>query len=77
MNIDVDIVFTYVNGYDPEFIKLKNSYINDVNKRYNPDIRSKGLNEIIYSVNSVIKFIPWIRKIFIVTNNQIPPIKLI
>ena len=73
-DIDIDMVFTYVNGYDPEFIKLKNSYINDVNKRYNKDIRSKGLDEIIYSVNSVIKFIPWIRKIFIVTNNQIPPI---
>ena len=74
MNIDVDIVFTYVNGYDPEFIKLKNSYINDINKRYNPDIRSKGIDEIIYSVNTVIKFIPWIHKIFIVTPNQIPPI---
>ena len=74
MNIDVDIVFTYVNGYDPEFIKLKNSYINEKNKIYNPDIRIKGIDEIIYSVNTVIKFIPWIRKIFIVTNNQIPPI---
>lgn len=70
--MDVDIVFTYVNGYDPEFIKLKNSYINDKNKIYNPDIRSKGIDEIIYSVNTVIKFIPWIRKIFIVTPNQIP-----
>lgn len=74
MNIDVDMVFTYVNGYDPEFINLKNRYLNNLNKQYNPDIRSKGIDEIIYSVNSVIKFIPWIRKIFIVTNNQIPPI---
>jgi hypothetical protein len=74
MDLDIDIVFTYVNGYDPEFIKLKNNYLNIENKKYNPDIRSKGLDEIIYSVNSVIKFIPWIRKIFIVTNNQIPPI---
>jgi hypothetical protein len=73
-DIDVDMVFTYVNGYDPEFIKLKNNYINDKNKKNNPDIRSKGIDEIIYSINSVIKFIPWIRKIFIVTNNQIPPI---
>lgn len=73
-DLDVDIVFTYVNGYDPEFIKMKNSYLNTINKKYNPDIRIKGLDEIIYSVNSVIKFIPWIRKIFIVTNNQIPPI---
>ena len=53
---------------------MKNSYLNTINKKYNPDIRSKGLDEIIYSVNSVIIFIPWIRKIFIVTNNQIPQI---
>jgi hypothetical protein len=76
MNLDIDIVFTYVNGYDPEFIKMKNKYLNIENKKFNPDIRTKGLNEIIYSVNSVIKFIPWIRKIFIVTNNQIPPINI-
>jgi len=74
MDINVDMVFTYVNGYDPEFIKMKNNYLNTQNKQYNPDIRSKGLDEIIYSVKSVIKNIPWIRKIFIVTNNQIPPI---
>ena len=74
MNIDIDMVFTYADGYDPEFIKMKNNYLNIENKKYNPDIRIKGVNEIIYSVNSVIKFIPWIRKIFIVTNNQVPPI---
>ena len=74
MDIDIDMVFTYADGYDPEFIKMKNNYLNIENKKYNPDIRIKGINEIIYSVNSVIKFIPWIRKIFIVTNNQVPPI---
>lgn len=75
-NIDVDMVFTYVDGYDAKFIKLKNKYIDDKNnhKKIYPDIRTKGLDEIIFSVNSVIKYIPWIRTIFIVTNNQIPPI---
>jgi hypothetical protein len=73
-NIEIDMVFTYVDGYDPELIKIKNNYMNIKNKKFNPSIRTRGLDEIIYSVNSVIKFIPWIRKIFIVTNNQIPPI---
>ena len=73
-DIDVDMVFTYVNGYDNKFIKLKNKYINNKHKKYYPDIRTKGIDEIIFSVNSVIKYIPWIRTIFIVTNNQIPPI---
>lgn len=74
-NIDVDMVFTYVDGYDDKFIKLKNKYITDENKKCHPDIRDKGINEIIFSVNSVIKYIPWIRTIFIITSqNQIPPI---
>lgn len=73
-DICVDMVFTYVNGYDPEHIKLKNKYMNDKSKKCYPDIRTKGIDEIILSVNSVIKYIPWIRTIFIVTSNQIPPI---
>ncbi len=75
MNINIDMVFTYVDGYDPEFINLKNKYIDNESIKYYPDIRNKGIDEIIFSVNSVIKFIPWIRTIFIVTShNQIPPI---
>jgi hypothetical protein len=73
-NIDIDMVFTYVDGYDAKFIKIKNKYITDEDKKYHPDSRDKGINEIIFSVNSVIKYIPWIRTIFIVTDNQIPPI---
>jgi len=75
MNIDIDMVFTYVDGYEPEFINLKNKYIDNESLKYYPDIRNKGIDEIIFSVNSVIKYIPWIRTIFIVTShNQIPPI---
>ena len=74
--MDVDMVFTYVNGNDPNYIKNKNLYVknNSSIKKYNPEIRYVNINEIKYSVRSVLKFIPWIRKIFIVTDKQIPPI---
>ena len=74
--LDIDMVFTYVNGNDPEHIKKKNQNAGSSNfiQKYNPKIRTNNIEEIIYSVRTVIKFIPWIRKIFIVTDKQIPPI---
>ena len=33
-----------------------------------------NVDEITYSVRSVIKYLPWIRKIFIITDQQIPPV---
>jgi len=71
-HLKVDMVFTYVDGNDPAFIKKKRYYKGE--DRFNPEIRHKNINEIYYSVLSVIKFIPWINKIYIVTDNQIPPI---
>lgn len=69
--IDIDMVFTYVNGNDSKFIKKINIYQKKYNikkeeiiKRYN------DINEINYAIKSVIKYIPFIRKIFVVTDNQ-------
>lgn len=75
-NIDIDIVFTYVNGNDENHIKKKNKYAKEKTfiKKHNPLIRTNNIEEITYSVKSVLKYIPWIRNIFIVTDNQIPPI---
>ncbi len=74
--MDVDMVFTYVNGNDPIYIKKKNIYMKNekASIKSNPSIRSRGIDEITYSVRSVVKFIPWIRYIFIVTDNQKPPV---
>jgi hypothetical protein len=73
-NEKIDMVFTYVNGNDPNHIKKKNKYFKNENLYFNPPIRYENLDEIIYSVNSVIKNLSWINKIYIVTDNQIPPI---
>lgn len=73
-NLRIDIVFTYVDGNDPNFIRKKIKYSKENNIKFNPSIRYENINEIYFSVNSVIKFIPWINKIYIVTDEQIPPI---
>lgn len=70
----IDMVFTYVDGNDPALIQKKIKYSDKLVKEYNPTIRYENINEIYFSVNSVVKFIPWINKIYIVTDDQMPPI---
>ncbi len=71
----IDIVYTWVDGFEPKFIQKKNKYLNSSNITTindNPDIRFESLNEIYFSIKSVLKYVPWINKIYIVTDNQIP-----
>lgn len=70
----VDFVFLYVNGLDPKYIEKKNKYINMCDKKCNKNIRYENIDEIKYSVNSIIRNLKWINKIYIVTDGQIPPI---
>ena len=70
----VDMVFTWVDGTDDKIIKERNLYKNENIIVHNPRVRYEQLNEITFSIKCVLKFIKWINKIYIVTNNQIPPI---
>jgi hypothetical protein len=72
----IDMVFTYCDGTDPKFIEEKNKFLKEKDKINNLPVRYININEIIYSVRSVLKFIPWINMIYIITNKQIPPIEL-
>lgn len=70
----IDFVFLYVNGYEPKYIEKKNKYLKKEHIKSNPNCRYEDVGEIKYSVNSVIKNLSWINKIYIITDNQIPPI---
>ncbi len=54
------MVYSYVNGNDQKYIDYQKRYCN--------------VNELNYSIKSVIKYLPFIRKIFIITDNQTPDI---
>ena len=73
--MNIDMVFTYCNGNDPQFQMEKQSYFKDEFQINNPIIRHATIDEIKYSVKSVLKFIPWINKIYIITYKQQPPIQ--
>jgi hypothetical protein len=72
--INIDLVYTYVNGFDEELNQKRNMYMKEIDKRYNPPIRYNDINELNYSLKTAIKFVPWINKIYIITDNQIPVI---
>ncbi len=65
----IDAVITWVDGSDPNYkIKLEENLKNKkiINRQYTQ------ANEIDFCVASIIKFAPFVRKIFIVTDKQKP-----
>jgi hypothetical protein len=83
--IPVDMVFTYVDGNDPGYVAIRSRYRSElpdatqsknVSDSGDIDIRFRNVGEITFSVNSVLKYLPWIRKIFIVTETPRLPVSL-
>lgn len=66
----IDIVYTWVSDDDPEWIAKKNYYsgvtLSDQNTRF------IDYEQLRYSLRSVAAYAKFIRKIFIVTDNQVP-----
>ncbi len=74
--IDIDLVYTWVNGNDPEWIAKRNACIGkpttDSKDGKNCKGRYEDNGELKYSLRSIEKYAPWVRKIFIITDNQVP-----
>lgn len=67
----IDVVFTWVNGTDPAFLKqLKD---NEPAKATETGAsRFKDMNQLKYAIRSFQKYAPWVRDIILVTNGQVP-----
>ena len=71
--VDIDFVYLWVDGNDPKWIAKRNACIGEPSKdEKNCKGRYVSNDELKYSLRSVEKYAPWIRKIFIVTDNQVP-----
>ncbi len=72
----IDVVFTWVDGDDEGWLKKYHQHIKKdypTSALYATDkARFTNHNELYYSVKAVLSFLPWVRQIFIVTDNQIP-----
>jgi len=68
---NISIVYTWVDGSDPNFINLKSKYNGGIRKPNNH--RDRTSDELRYSIRSIEKYLPWHEgTIFIVTCGQIP-----
>lgn len=71
----VDAVYTWVDGNDPEWRATRNSYLGRAGE-LNPDSASSSRyanrDELLYSLRSLEMFAPFIRKVYIVTDGQVP-----
>lgn len=73
----VDAIITWVDGQDPSHQKkLQNtlSHLGIQRPVSASPTRYNACGEIDYCLFSILRYAPWIRKIFIVTDNQAPPI---
>lgn len=73
----IDVVFTWVNNLDPawqaKYKKFKQAYDRvQIGLHATDKARFEDHNELFYSVKAVKSYLPWVRHIYIVTDNQTP-----
>ena len=68
----VDVVYTWVNGSDPNFqASLGSTDLGaKTNKQDVTTNRFEDFNQLLYSVRSIEMYAPWVRKIWVATNGQ-------
>ncbi|ELY4573872.1 Stealth CR1 domain-containing protein [Cronobacter turicensis] len=75
-NLPIDVVFTWVDDSDPLWIEKYNHYksrdYNRTPEHFRDSARYKNHNEIFYAIKSVVRHLPWVNKIYLVTDNQSP-----
>ena len=72
--MDIDLVYLWVDGNDPQWKAKHNACIGRTEEQSAVDCEGRyaDSDELRYSLRSVEKYAPWIRRIFIVTDNQVP-----
>ncbi|HET9518379.1 MAG TPA: stealth conserved region 3 domain-containing protein, partial [Actinoplanes sp.] len=78
VDFPIDVVYTWVDGSDPQWQARKaralgdNSWLAEVNVQAANDSRFQSRDELRYSLRSLHCFAPWVRRVFIVTDDQVP-----
>ena len=74
VTFDIDMVFSWVDGNDPEFRARRAAAMADyvVGEGDDADARIRQIDELKYALRSVHAFAPWVRRIFIATDSPVP-----
>lgn len=76
-NLPIDVVIAWVDGDDPALAEKRQKYLGSPAAKPSSSAhptRFASVNEIKYCVLSILKFAPFVRNIFIVTDGQDPNI---
>lgn len=68
---DIDVVYTWVDGSDPAFQAAVRQYATAASGEWN-SCRYRNNDELRYSMRSLFRYAPWVRRIHILTNGQLP-----
>lgn len=72
----IDLVYLWCDGNDPEFIQKKATCLKNkgvqLTEQSVSDSRFLDNDELLYSLRSVEKYLPFVRYVYIVTDNQTP-----
>lgn len=74
-NFPIDFVVTWVDGSDPKWIEKKNRYSKEAGSTKKSMNSAKAYREwgtFKYWFRGVEKFAPWVNKVYLVTDGQIP-----
>ncbi|BBZ13518.1 sugar phosphotransferase [Mycobacterium branderi] len=74
ITFDIDMVFSWVDGNDPEFRSRRAAAMANhvVGEGDDADARIRQIDELKYALRSVHAFAPWVRRIFIATDSRVP-----
>ncbi|MEU8814734.1 stealth conserved region 3 domain-containing protein [Actinoplanes sp. NPDC048796] len=75
LTFPVDVVYTWVDGQDPAWLDRKSAALGLPPAAPSADLstaRFRDRDELRYSLRSIDLFAPWVRRIFIVTDRQVP-----
>ncbi|MBV9321296.1 MAG: stealth family protein [Mycobacterium sp.] len=74
VTFDIDMVFSWVEGSDPEFRARRAAQMSQhvVGEGDEAEARIRQIDELKYALRSVNMFAPWVRRIFIATDS-LPP----
>lgn len=76
IDFEVDAVYMWVDGNDPKIREKRLKYLKLENKELNIEAVTEGRfydnDELKYSLRSLGKYAPWVRKIYLITDDQLP-----
>lgn len=72
VDFPIDVVYTWVNGQDPEWQELFSKYNPQVESDANDRARFENRDDLKYSLRSISEFAPWVRNIYVVSNCKPP-----